>query len=383
MRFVRRHVWLSAAVAALALALVVAPSAFGHAAFVESQPSPGQRLEQTPPRVVLGFTEPLNRKLTTAELVNVASGERVPATVEASPERQLIVRPSGPLETGPYRVDWHTVSTQDGHALEGSFGFGVRAAAAGGEQRIEQSPLARDGWLRVLLRTLLYASLFYFVGGLIGAAFLSSGAGPAGWLVPNGLRRALERSGRDPARLASGLWRRTVDAGWLALAAAVAVAVAEAEDASGGLSLDGLADYLLGNVAGIARVATVVAIMLALPHAAHLRIVAATWGAIAFLAIAVGGHANSADPRLAAVATDWIHLVAAAVWVGGILQVASAWAFGLRGLDRDLRQGVMRSVLGRFGRVALPAFLLVAATGLTNALIQLGHVAALWETAYG
>jgi copper transport protein len=350
---------------------------------VESQPPPGQRLEQTPARIVLEFTEPLNRKLTRAELVNVASGERVQAAVEASADRQLILRPSGPLETAPYRVDWHTVSTLDGHALEGSFGFGVRVAAVGGAQSLEQSPLARDGWLRVALRTLLYGSLFFFAGGVVGAALLSGRGGPAAWLVPPGLVGALERAGRDPERLARRLWRRTLDAGWFAACAGVAVALIEAEDASGGLSLSGLSDYLLGNVAGIARVATVGAIVLAVLHANHLRLGAALWVAVGFMAIAIGGHANSAEPRALAVLTDWVHLLAASVWAGGIAQVASAWAFGLRRVSLEVQRALMRSVLARFGRVALPAFLIVASTGLTNALVQLGQVPALWETAYG
>jgi copper transport protein len=383
MTLLRRRRWPLAAVAATALSLAVAPSALAHAAFVESQPPPGQRLEQTPARIVLEFTEPLNRKLTSAELVSVASGDRVGAAVEASPERQLILRPAGPLETGPYRVDWHTVSTQDGHALEGSFGFGVRAAAVGGAQSLEQSPLARDGWLRVALRALLYGSLFFFAGGLMGAALLSGRRGAAAWLVPAELAAGLERAGRDPERVAAGLWRRTLDAGWLAACAAVAVAVVEAEDASGGLSLSGLSDYLLGNAAGIARVATVGAIVLAVLHANRLRLPAVVFVAAAFMAIAIGGHANSAEPRALAVLTDWVHLLAAAVWVGGIAQLASAWAFGLRGLPAELRRAVMRTVLARFGRVALPAFVLVASTGLTNALVQLGNVSALWETAYG
>ncbi|MGH2803428.1 MAG: copper resistance protein CopC, partial [Thermoleophilaceae bacterium] len=345
MRFLRRRRWPAAAAAAFALSLAVSPGAFGHAAFVESQPPPGQRLEQTPARIVLEFTEPLNRKLTRAELVSVASGERVPAAVEASPDRQVILRPAGPLETGPYRVQWHTVSTQDGHALEGSFGFGVRAAAVGGAQSVEQSPLARDGWLRVALRALLYGALFFFAGGLIGAALLSRRRGPTAWLVPAELRAALERAGRDPDRLASRLWRRTLDVGWLAACAAVAAAVIEAEDASGGLSLSGLSDYLLGNVAGVARVATVGAIALAVLQANHLRLAAALWAAVAFMAIAIGGHANSAEPRALAVLTDWVHLLAASLWVGGIAQVAAAWAFGLRAVGPELRHAVMRSVL--------------------------------------
>lgn len=372
-----------AATLALAALGVAAPAAMGHAAFAEAAPPPGTRLEQSPARITLSFTEPLNRKLTRAELVSAGGERRIPAAVEASPDRQVILRPTGPLETGPYRVEWHTVSTQDGHALEGSFGFGVRAPAVGGEERLEQSPFARDGWLRVGLRMLLYASLFFFAGGVLLAASLAREGAPAGWLVPDSLHPALKRAGRDPDGLAAELWARTVDIGWLALGSAVGVASIEAIDASGGLTLSGFEDFLLTNAAGIARVGTVVAVAFALLHARHMRVVAAGWVAIAFLAIAVGGHANSADPRVAAVLTDWVHLLGASVWAGGIAQVAWAWAIGLRAVDRDVRRGVMRAVLDRFGRIALPAFVAVAVTGSTNALIQLGHPAALWETGYG
>jgi hypothetical protein len=48
-----------------------------------------------------------------------------------------------------------------------------------------------------------------------------------------------------------------------------------------------------------------------------------------------------------------------------------------------LRVALMRHVLARFGRVALPAFLIVALTGTVNAYIQLGQLAALWQTGYG
>ena len=52
-------------------------------------------------------------------------------------------------------VRWHSVSTDDGHALEGSFSFGVRASALGGQHTLVQSPLARGGLLRIGLRGLL------------------------------------------------------------------------------------------------------------------------------------------------------------------------------------------------------------------------------------
>jgi copper transport protein len=372
---------LIAALFCLAVSAARAPSALAHAAFLDSTPHAGSRLESGPSQIVLRFTEPLNRSLSKATLSNAATGK--PVAAAKLPTRrgdELALRPALRLARAPYRIKWHTVSTVDGHALEGSFSFGVRTAAAAGEHEIEQSPLARGGWLRIGFRALFYASLFFFAGGLINAALLARRAS-ADWLVPENLRAS--HAGRDPKPLVDRVWNWTLDAGWLAAGAASATALIEAADAGGSLSLQNASDFLLTNEAGLARVGTVIATLLALLCASRLRFAAATWTALAFLTIAISGHANSADPRLLAVATDWIHLLAAAVWIGGIAQIALAWLPVIRRADRPLRSEVMRSVLERFGRVALPAFLVVATTGLVNALIELGELKALWDSPYG
>jgi copper transport protein len=381
----RRWPWLAAVAAAATAGLlgVTSPAAWGHAAFLESQPDAGSRLESGPGEIRLEFTEPLNQALTKATLLDASTGEEVPAEVVTGEEKQLIVRPRERLGRAAYEVDWQTVSTVDGHTLEGSFGFGVRTAPTVTEQVVEESPLARDGWMRIGLRALLYATLFFFAGGVFNAALLAGRSEPGAWLVPRGVRPLLERAGRNPDAETDRVWARTLEVGWVALGASVGVALGEASDAGGGLTAQAVSDFLLSNGAGLARVGTVAAIALALILARSMRVAAAVAAALAFLTITLSGHANSAEPRSWAVLTDWIHLVAAAVWIGGIAQIAIAWLPAIRGLDAESRLAVIGSVLTRFGRVALPAFLVVATTGLTNALIQLGHVSALWETPYG
>jgi copper transport protein len=361
----------------------VAPAAaWGHAAFVESTPAAGARLDVGPAEIILAFTEPLDRELTEARLIDAESGAEIPAVARSERDRELILQPQRRLGRAPYRVEWHTVSTVDGHALEGSFSFGVRAAAVASEQDLEQSPLARDGWLRIGTRALFYAALFFFAGGVFTTTMLSR-RDPGGWLAPGSLEAALQATGRERQPLADRAWRRTLDAGRLALAAAVAVAVVEAADAGGGLGLEGLSNFLFGNGAGLARAGMVVAVAMAVVLATRLPLAASAWLALALLAIAYGGHASSAPERGLAILTDWIHLLAGAIWVGGIAQVAAAWVPVALRSRRELGIAAARSVLQRFGRIALPAFLVVAATGLANALIQLGHPEALWETGYG
>lgn len=367
----------SAAVLAAIMA-AAAPRAEAHAAFLDSQPAPGVRLDRSPKLITLEFTEPLNEELTEIALVG-EDGETAAARLEFGDRGKAILRPRDSLRRGAYRVDWYTVSTLDGHPLEGSFGFGVRAPAAGAAS-LEQSPLARDGWLRIGARAALYAALFFFAGGLMGAALLSPRGRPGQWLVPP------EPAGPEADRvrvIAARAWSRTLAAGWLAAAAALAVALIETADASGGLSAAGVGDYLLANGAGLARVAVVVALLVAAAVARRAPRIAALAVAAGFLAIAISGHANSAEPRILAVATDTIHLLAAAIWIGGLAQLAAVWVPRSRRASPGLRLATIRTALPRFGRLALPAFLVVAASGLANALIQLGGVSPLWETAYG
>jgi copper transport protein len=359
------------------------PVAFAHAAFLGSTPEAGSRLQTTPPQIVLRFTESLNQALSKASLLNAQTGKPVATKKAASGKaNELALRPDAPLPRAPYRVDWHSVSSDDGHALEGSYGFGVRTAPLGGARAVEQSPLARNGWIRIWLRTLFYAALFFFAGGVLNGMLLSRKA-PGTWLVPAVVR---ERPGSGIDRgqaLAARAWSRTLDAGWLAAGAAAAATLVDTADANGHLSLAGIHDYLLTNTAGLARVGTVVALAMAALLMRRMLVASAAWILIAFMTIALSGHANSAAPRLGAVISDWTHLIAAAVWIGGIAQIAVTWLPQMSAAGRSLRSAVMRGVLDRFGKVALPAFLIVAVSGLVNALIELGGVSALWQAPYG
>lgn len=362
---------------AAAFALAVPSVAHAHSAFLTSTPAPGERLQDAPARVVLRFTEPLNARLSRAELVPARGGSRVEARIARS-GRTLSITPAARLGRGAYRLEWHTVSTEDGHALEGSFSFGVRAAAVGGGHAIEQSPLARRGWLRIGFRAAIYAALLLFAGAVLLRVLLPDREGRS-WLAP----RTLDDEFGDGAAADRRVRALVGDVGVFAASCAVAVALLDAADAAGGLSLSGVSDFLLANLPGVARIALVLLILGAVVLVERARRVAAALVVLAVGAIAVSGHANSAEPRFAAIVNDWAHLLAAAVWVGGIALIAITWGPVRRTLDAGARRAAMRHVLPAFGRIALAAFVLVVVSGSVSALIELGEPQALWQTAYG
>src|SRR5215212_4809168 len=207
----RRLLALPVVLAALA---VPAAPAFGHAAFVGSDPSPGQRLEASPGRITLVFTEPLNGSLARAELHSVQGGRPIAAAVSVQQRRRLVLTPSRPLPRGAYRVDWHTVSTEDGHALEGAFAFGVRVPA-GAAALLETGPLARGGWVRIGARIALYGTLLTLAAALLLPLLVTR---PRGWPVPDDLHARA-----SDVRVRYGRLRG--DLAWAAVVAAVASTV--------------------------------------------------------------------------------------------------------------------------------------------------------------
>jgi copper transport protein len=105
-------------------------------------------------------------------------------------------------------------------------------------------------------------------------------------------------------------------------------------------------------------------------HLARGLAVAALLGAGA--ALALTGHASSAAPRLLARASVLLHAVCVAVWIGALVPL---WML--------LRAEAGAVELARFSRVAPLALLLLIATGVILAALQLDRLDALWTTRYG
>ncbi|MDX6669465.1 MAG: copper transport protein, partial [Solirubrobacteraceae bacterium] len=368
--------------AVLVALAAAAPAAHAHASLLGSSPPPGARVQSAAAPVTLRFSEPLNARLSNATLIDARSHRRVSSRSTAS-GRTIAVRPLAPLRRAAYRVEWHTVSTDDGHELEGSFGIGVGTAAAGGAHSVQQSPLADGGWLRALTRALLYVALLSFAGGLLLRALLERRQPSRSWLFPRGLDDHAGGLGVDANAVRARERALVSDLGLFAAALGAIAAVVEAARAAGGLSASALRDFLLANASGLARVAVVGFVLAALALARRRPTPAALAAACALGAVAVSGHANSADPRAVAIAADWVHLLAGATWLGGIGVIALVWGPALRRADAPTRTAIARHVLGAFGRVALPAFVVVALSGTASAVIELGRVSALWETTYG
>lgn len=83
------------------------------------------------------------------------------------------------------------------------------------------------------------------------------------------------------------------------------------------------------------------------------------------------------------VALDWLHLLAMALWVGGLVQLALVLPRILRSLDGRGRSAFVRALVPRFSRLALPCVAALVATGVYAAWLHVPEPAALTGTMYG
>jgi len=376
------------ALAVLAGWLAVPREASAHAILLRADPTVNGELQSSPNIVTGFFSESLDERLSGMEVVD-GTGERVDSgQITFGPEPQrMAVGIDETLDPGFYTVIWETLSSIDGHLLKGSFPFtllnedgtqpsGPRFAAssAGGQPE----PLnVSVKWMLLVFATLLTGSLA-FVALVSGRA--SSGA---------------PEPARGEARSAAR--RHALRTAWIAAGALVLVAggelLVQAEQLGGFQYIDEALDTRWGE-RWIQRQLVLLGIgglLLMIPSfhrvGRHAMASAALWGGLVagagyLLLIAFVSHEAAVGGSFWAVGGDFLHLLATAVWVGMLVQLA-LFLLWVRRQPPQAREELMTPHLEIFSVIAATSVIVLLATGTINALVQVPSVEALFDTAYG
>ncbi|GHC36214.1 copper resistance CopC/CopD family protein [Streptomyces cinnamoneus] len=375
---------LAAVLAALLCTLTLgAGTASAHAALTSTDPADGSVVPSAPQRVELTFSEGV---LLSADSVRVLDprGERVdegrPQHVDGRSESAAVTLRGG-IGDGTYTVAWQAVSA-DSHPVAGAFTFSVGAPSKT-VVTVRSAATTIDPAVDTFYgagRLAAYAGFVLLVGGCVFAGVCRSSRpvqriAVAGWvtlfvsttalLLLRGAYTSGKGLGSVPdlsllgdvlaTKPGAALLSRLL----LLSAAAVFLAVLfgsyarEGDDRPGeGRSRED-ADAARRNVAyGLGIGGFVVAAGLA-----------ATW--------AMAEHASAGIQPWLAMPVDVAHLLAAAVWLGG-----------LAGLLAVLRSGeaIRRPAVERFSRLAFASVCVLVATGLYQSWRQVGFS---WSTLTG
>jgi copper transport protein len=356
---VRRRVALLVAL----LALAAPGTAAAHATLERAEPATQSRVDVPPTEVRLEFNESVTATSNAIQVI-AADGALLSGTARTESDGYVVVAPVSGLVRGlGYTVRWRVLG-QDGHAPAGVFTFGVGVAAPPPTEAVGASGTT---WKDDVARWIVFGSLALLIGPLV-------------------LRLTVLR-GPVPARLEREFHVVSVVAAFLVLDAGIAAFVLRASNA---LQLP-VGDLLYGDLQPFAektRFGVAFLVMtLGFGVVAALLLVgwiidrpALRWPALVLsVALASGlslsGHqATEPNASRAAQAADWLHLVAASVWVGGV----AALAFLVWPTAPELRR---RAFLG-FARLAIVLVAAMVVAGTYLAVQRLVEPADLWETSY-
>ena len=354
--------------------LSVAAPASAHAYLLSTSPATGAVVRRPPVAVVLTFDEAVSISAGALEVYGPA-GARVDTGTVRHPAADAIavgVRRGAPA--GTYTVAWR-VTSADTHVVHGVLGFSVRSRSDA--QGVTSRELAKSAipagvsaGLAIVRGVNLLAVLL--CGG--GAAALMLVLGDAGPRV----RRAL-------------LGALVVCGGVLALVAVLGLPFEAAEvDGSGlgaGFSLSALAavrHLRFGEVwlvrAWLALLFALIALSLQVAGSRRRRLREAALVIVAvalLITLSAAGHA-SVDGALA-YAVDAGHVIAAAVWLGGLAFLVAALALS-SGAER---WPLAVRAVPRFSLLATGSVAILVVAGVVNADIEVQAWRGLWQSTYG
>ena len=329
------------------VALIVGGAAepvFAHAGLLLASPAPGAGLPQAPGEVVLRFSEPLDIALSRISIIGPDGADGGQGqTLGVTGDPNAMQRRLGVLHVGVYAVHWRSVSALDGHAVSGTYQFGIGTAVLGAES-VSDDPVSSEGW-----------------AGLVGRLLTLGGL--AVWFGASMLAHWRRLDGRPRDRLAR--FRRAAPV--VVLIGTALLAVSSALRLTG--SLSALPSVLSGNQSGWLRLLILAAaacgVVLSGRRWANDFLVAAAIGAEA-----AAGHAAAAPYPVVATVVFTVHLAAVGVWLTAILMAVASGADVVRELSA-------------VAPLAVAAAGTVAVTGVVAAAFEVDHVGALVDTPYG
>ena len=114
---------VSLTVLSASAALAILPSA-KHATLVSSEPAANSHLASPPTRVRLVYSEPIEGKLAKVTIVPATAAPIVLRAGADPRDVHAVIAPVDALGPGSYKVEWRVVSA-DGHPVDGTFSFTV------------------------------------------------------------------------------------------------------------------------------------------------------------------------------------------------------------------------------------------------------------------
>lgn len=131
--------------ALLMLPAVFMPHVSAHAFPKLSTPAENSVVTQSPSEILIGYTEPIEPRYSSAQLFDADGGKIATLAAHVGSDPTVLVLPlPDRLPAGTYTVQWKNISAADGHPNAGYFAFTVGSQANVDDQQRDQDLLQID-----------------------------------------------------------------------------------------------------------------------------------------------------------------------------------------------------------------------------------------------
>jgi copper transport protein len=342
------------------------PDSFAHPAYVKSTPQAFQTVASSPPSVNVFFTEPIELKYSKISVIG-PDGSRVdkndPHNVDGDTASLGVSLQDG-VPDGTYTVSTRVLSAVDGHTLDNAFTFGIGVGTQLSGHTAEQQ--TQD-----LFSTSAIASRY---PGMIGQVMIVGAAFATLWLwkpiakVP----WLSEAIAQKKIAIDKAMVKFVIIGVILVLASSVAMILVQANSVGGSIQ-DAIATKF-GNV-WLSRMLQS-AILAAIAFSVYRKVVRKnlSLGRSETLAILILGLAilvtssliahAAATSQISAIALDFFHDAAAAIWIGGLIFLGFIAAPRILEIaDEKIKATAISLLIPRFSIVVVVILGVVAITG--------------------
>lgn len=347
--------------------------ASAHAKLIKADPAPNSAVGRAPSQVQLWFDESIEPSFSQAQVLDARQQHGEAGALQLAPgDNKSIIIPLKPLSDGTHTVVWRVLSATDGHITSGVYAFSVGSVAGPITAPVDTGQLGGASELTPFSATARWLSLLALLA-LVGGFFFK----------PFLLDRSLDATNtRDAVEaVAQTHWLQlTALAFILLLVGNLAELVAQVNLVTSQVSIDATANVLINTRFGVLWLLR----MAFLAVCALFIYVVPRWrkmGTLPFVVMGLGvaglytrslsSHAAANGNVSLGVLSDWLHLVAVSLWVGGLFYFAFLMPFIWQALDRNVRGAWISNLVRQFSLVGLGATLVILVTGTINSIQQI------------
>jgi len=344
--------------------------ASAHAYIVKSTPSENEIMNQSPGKVAIQFDEEIQAAFHSLKVVD-QTGKRVDQNdAHINKKNQAMIEASlkPKLQDGTYTIQWNVISS-DGHPISGTIPFQIGDAAKSGQQAVATTTGYTPHADMIIIRWLFYLSCSLFIGSLFFCFFIYKGKS---FPFTNKVFRMLRYSiqGLFISIILSLPLQTTIDAG-LKWTNAIQFS----------MLMQTISDTKFGHI-WLVQIGLMIILSFITYFIIHSKAKKA-WaytGMLGLLALLVSktfiGHATSFKYQSIGVTIDFLHMAAAALWIGSLLAIAIL-------LRKKEDETIYWLSIQRFSYWGAAFVVIIVATGVYESFQFIPTVNALFHTLYG